>query len=51
MINIEINIKKKSAVYGFGIRPVSRLRGTSLSIGTFTSLDTCPFLNNEIQKC
>ena len=31
MINIEINIKYRSAVYGFGIRPVSRLRGTSLS--------------------
>ena len=30
MINIEINIKYRSAVYGFGIRPVSRLRGTSL---------------------
>ena len=30
MINIEINVKYRSAVYGFRIRPVSRLRGTSL---------------------
>ena len=30
MINIEINIRYRSAVYGFWIRPVSRLRGTSL---------------------
>ena len=32
MMNIEINDRNKGTVYGFWIRPVSRLRGTSLSL-------------------
>ena len=32
MINIEINNRNRGIVYGFWIRPVSRLRDTSLSL-------------------